>query len=86
MFQPFIPGESRDLLQDQFSVFATMIREVVEELYGVEELETGDGRPDCSTTCLNAAMRPLLYTRVGETCWRCATRSARSGDRGSRLV
>ena len=44
MFQPFIPGESADLLQDQFSVFATVVREFVEELYGVEELETGDGR------------------------------------------
>jgi hypothetical protein len=46
MFQPFIPGESHDLLQDQFSVAATVVREFVEELYGVHELETGDGRVD----------------------------------------
>ena len=45
MFQPFIPGESADLLE-QFSVAATAIREFVEELYGVHELETGDGRVD----------------------------------------
>jgi len=46
MFQPFIPGDSRDLLQGQFSVADTVMREFVEELYGVEELETGDGRVD----------------------------------------
>jgi hypothetical protein len=46
MFQPFIPGESADLLQEQYSVAATAIREFVEELYGVHELETGDGRVD----------------------------------------
>jgi transcriptional regulator with XRE-family HTH domain len=46
MFQPFIPSESPDLLQSQFSVFATVAREFVEELYGVQELETGDGRVD----------------------------------------
>jgi hypothetical protein len=46
MFQPFIPGESSDLLREQFSVSATVMREFVEELYGVEELETGDGRVD----------------------------------------
>ena len=46
MFQPFIPGESADLLQEQFSVTATAVREFVEELYGVHELETGDGRVD----------------------------------------
>jgi transcriptional regulator with XRE-family HTH domain len=45
MFQPFVPGES-DLLRSQFSVFETVMREFVEELYGVEELETGDGRVD----------------------------------------
>jgi hypothetical protein len=38
MFQPFIPSESDDLLRGQFSVFATVAREFVEELYGVEEL------------------------------------------------
>jgi hypothetical protein len=46
MFQPFIPGESADLLQEQFSVAATAVREFVEKLYGVHELETGDGRVD----------------------------------------
>jgi transcriptional regulator with XRE-family HTH domain len=46
MFQPFIPGDSSDLLQDRFSVSQTVMREFVEELYGVEELETGDGRVD----------------------------------------
>jgi hypothetical protein len=46
MFQPFIPGHSGDLLQGQFSVSQTVMREFVEELYGVEELETGDGRVD----------------------------------------
>ena len=46
MFQPFIPGESADPLQEQFSVAATAVREFVEELYGVHELETGDGRVD----------------------------------------
>ena len=40
------PSESADLLQEQFSVFATVAREFVEELYGVQELETGDGRVD----------------------------------------
>ena len=44
MFQPFIPGKSPDLLEGQFSEFATAVREFVEELYGVEELETGDVR------------------------------------------
>lgn len=46
MFQPFIPAESPDLLLSQFSVAATATREFVEELYGVQELETGDGRVD----------------------------------------
>jgi transcriptional regulator with XRE-family HTH domain len=46
MFQPFIPGDASDLLQGQFSVADTVMREFVEELYGVEELETGDGRVD----------------------------------------
>ena len=46
MFQPFIPSESADLLEGQFSVLATVVREFVEELYGVEEMETGDGRVD----------------------------------------
>jgi hypothetical protein len=46
MFQPFLPGESADLLRSQLSVAATVTREFVEELYGVEKLETGDGRVD----------------------------------------
>lgn len=46
MFQPFIPSDSSDLLQGQFSMADTVMREFVEELYGVEELETGDGRVD----------------------------------------
>ncbi len=48
MFQPFtfIADESPDVLRSQFSVYATVVREFVEELYGVEELETGDGRVD----------------------------------------
>jgi hypothetical protein len=45
-YHPFIPGDSSDLVQSQFSVLATVVREFVEELYGVEELETGDGRVD----------------------------------------
>jgi hypothetical protein len=32
-----IPGESADLLEGQFSVYATAVREFVEELYGVED-------------------------------------------------
>ncbi|HEY8199750.1 MAG TPA: hypothetical protein VII47_00175, partial [Actinomycetota bacterium] len=46
MFQPFIEDASADGLRAQFSVRATVLREFVEELYGVEELETGDGRVD----------------------------------------
>jgi hypothetical protein len=46
MFQPFIRGECADLPEGQFSVFATAVREFVEELSGVEEQETGDGRVD----------------------------------------
>jgi hypothetical protein len=75
MFQPFIPSESPDLLQDQFSVFATAVREFVEELYGVEELETGDGRVDPQAIyrrrearllndMLGAGDAALLYTGV----------------------
>jgi transcriptional regulator with XRE-family HTH domain len=76
MFQPFIPSESTDLLQSQFSVFATVAREFVEELYGVEELETGDGRVDPQaiyrrrearllTDMLEYGGAALLYTGVG---------------------
>jgi transcriptional regulator with XRE-family HTH domain len=46
MFQPFIADESPEVLRSQFSIHATVVREFVEELYGVEELETGDGRVD----------------------------------------
>jgi hypothetical protein len=46
MFQPFSPSESSELLRSQFSVSETVMREFVDELYGVEELETGDGRID----------------------------------------
>ena len=76
MFQPFIPSESADLLQSQFSVFATVVREFVEELYGVEELETGDGRVDPQaiyrrrearllSDMLEHGSAALLYTGVG---------------------
>ena len=76
MFQPFIPSESPDLLQSQFSVFATAVREFVEELYGVEELETGDGRVDPKaifrrrearllSDMLDHGSAALLYTGVG---------------------
>jgi len=40
------PREKLRTSQAQFSVYATVLREFVEELYGVEELETGDGRID----------------------------------------
>jgi hypothetical protein len=43
------------LLQEQISVAATAIREFVEELYGVHELETGDGRVDPNARELGAA-------------------------------
>ena len=75
MFQPFIPAESTDLLQRQFSVAATVVREFVEELYGVHELETGDGRVDPDAifhrreaqlldSMLKAGDAALLYTGV----------------------
>jgi hypothetical protein len=75
MFQPFIPAESSDLLQRQFSVFETVVREFVEELYGVHELETGDGRVDPDAIfhrreaqlldgMLKAGDAALLYTGV----------------------
>jgi hypothetical protein len=76
MFQPFIPSESTDLLQEQFSVWATVAREFVEELYGVQELETGDGRVDPQAIYRRREARlladmlehggaALLYTGVG---------------------
>jgi transcriptional regulator with XRE-family HTH domain len=76
MFQPFIPSESTDLLQEQFSVYATVAREFVEELYGVQELETGDGRVDPQAIyrrrearlladMLKHGSAALLYTGVG---------------------
>jgi transcriptional regulator with XRE-family HTH domain len=75
MFQPFIPSESGDLLRSQFSVSETVMREFVEELYGVEELETGDGRVDPEAIyrrrearllndMLGAGDAALLYTGV----------------------
>jgi hypothetical protein len=75
MFQPFIPSESGDLLRSQFSVSETVMREFVEELYGVEELETGDGRVDPQaiyrrrearllSDMLGAGDAALLYTGV----------------------
>ena len=88
MFQPFIPSESADLLQSQFSVAETVLREFVEELYGVEELETGDGRvdpqasttagrPGCFPTCSELGMPPCCTAAWRSTCWRCGRRSAR---------
>jgi len=76
MFQPFIPGESADLLQGQFSVYAAVSHELVEELYGVQELETGDGRVDPQaiyrrrearllSDMLEHGSAALLYTGVG---------------------
>jgi transcriptional regulator with XRE-family HTH domain len=75
MFQPFVPGESEDSLRGQFSVRATVVREFVEELYGVEELETGDGRVDAQAIyhrrearllarMLKAGDAALLYSGV----------------------
>jgi transcriptional regulator with XRE-family HTH domain len=75
MFQPFIPSESPDLLLSQFSVSATATREFVEELYGVQELETGDGRVDPQaiyrrpearllSDMLKGGSATLLYTGV----------------------
>jgi transcriptional regulator with XRE-family HTH domain len=75
MFQPFVPGGSADVLRDQFSVRATVVREFVEELYGVQELETGDGRVDPQAIydrrearvldeLLGAGDAALLYTGV----------------------
>jgi hypothetical protein len=88
MFQPFIPGESADLLQEQFSVAATAVREFVEKLYGVHELETAmaastpmrstaAGRPSSSMACSRPAMRPCCTPAWPSTCSPCATKSAR---------
>jgi hypothetical protein len=41
-----ISSECSELLRSQFSVSETVMREFVEELYGVEELKTGDGQVD----------------------------------------
>ena len=57
-------------------MFATVVREFVEELYGVEELETGDGRVDPQaiyrrrearllSDMLEHGSAALLYTGVG---------------------
>lgn len=73
MFQPFIADESGASMRRQFSVGATVLREFVEELYGVEELETGDGRIDPEaiyrrpeakliTSMLASGAARLLYT------------------------
>jgi hypothetical protein len=75
MFQPFVPAEAEDSLRGQFSVYASVMREFVEELYGVEELETGDGRVDPDAIyhrrearllgrMLDAGDAALLYTGV----------------------
>ena len=90
MFQPFIPSESADLLQEQFSVWATVAREFVEELYGVQELETDDGRVDPQAIYRRREARlladmmehggaALLYTGVGVNL-PCVTRSVRSSS------
>jgi hypothetical protein len=75
MFQPFLADEGPDSLRAQFSVRETVLREFVEELYGVEELETGDGcvdhtaifrRPEAQliSRMLEAGNARLLYTGV----------------------
>jgi hypothetical protein len=75
MFQPFIADESGPSMQSQFSVSGTVLREFVEELYGVGELETGDGRidPDAIyhrreakllTGMLESGSARLLYTGI----------------------
>jgi transcriptional regulator with XRE-family HTH domain len=75
MFQPFIADESGASMRSQFSVSATVLREFVEELYGVEELETGDGRIDPEaiyhrreakllTGMLESGAARLLYTGI----------------------
>jgi hypothetical protein len=75
MFQPFVADEGSDSLRAQFSVRETVLREFVEELYGVEELETGDGcvdhtaifhRPEARlmSRMLEAGEAQLLYTGV----------------------
>jgi len=75
MFQPFVPAESEDVLRSQFSVAAAALREKVEELYGVQELETGDGAVDPQAIfhrrearllddLLQAGDAALLYTGV----------------------
>ena len=75
MFQPFIADESGASMRSQFSVFDTVLREFVEELYGVEELETGDGRIDPGaiyrrreakllTGMLGSGTARLLYTGI----------------------
>ena len=75
MFQPFIADDSGASMRSQFSVHATVLREFVEELYGVEELETGDGRIDSDaiyhrreakllTGMLESGTARLLYTGI----------------------
>jgi len=68
MFQPFIPSESSELLRSQFSLSETVMREFVEELYGVEELETGDGRVDLQAIYRRREARLLSgMLRTGES-------------------
>jgi hypothetical protein len=98
MFQPFIPGESADLLQEQFSVAATAVREFVEELYGVHELETGDGRVDPNAIyrrpeaklldgMLKAGDAALLYSGVAVNLLALRHENLHgAGHRGSPLV
>ncbi|HEX4863787.1 MAG TPA: hypothetical protein VFV02_06930 [Acidimicrobiales bacterium] len=77
MFQPFADEseESPGGLRARFSVRSTVVREFVEEFYGVEALDTGDGRVDQSaivrrpearvlTEMLDRGDAQLLYSGV----------------------
>jgi hypothetical protein len=68
-----------------------------EQLYGVHELETGDGRvdltrstaagrPSSSTACSRPAMRRCCTPAWPSTCSPCATNLHGAGHRGSPLV
>lgn len=74
MLQPFA-SDSADRLRMQFSVRSTVLREFVEELFGVEAPDTGDGnvdhdailqRPEARalTQMLDRGDAQLLYTGV----------------------
>jgi hypothetical protein len=97
MFQPFIPGESRDLLQHssrcsrpwsarswKSSMASRSWRSGTAG--ATPRPSTGDGRPDCSTTCLNAAMRPCSTPESGRPAGAAPRGLHGPGDRGSRLV